>query len=254
MAVPTFKRRVSAFVLSIALASATMPSLGVADPVFGTIQVSGPAWVASDSADWSRLSTTRPLVAGDRLKTGSDGYLLADLGDSGVVGLYGDAEVTASDATGKPIIDVHRGKVAFHLSPESDLKLQADGAGIASQTTAADGYVEYGTDGIPVVVVEEGALMVQVAGVDKHLTRGERLPLRTDQPTTAQAQQAAEPIQLAQADEDDSDRKKAAAVAGGAGGAAGISAAGWTAIGIVGAAVVGGAVAATQTGGGGNGS
>jgi len=252
MAVPTFMRRVSALVLSLSLAFAMMPPLGAADPVFGTIQVSGPAWVASDSADWSRLSTTRPLVAGDRLKTGSDGYLLADLGDSGVVGLYGDAEVTASDATGTPTIDVHRGKVAFHLSPESNLKLQADGADIESQTTAADGYVEYGTDGIPVVVVEEGALMVQIAGVDKQLTRGERMPLRDAQPTAVQ-QQTAEPIQLAQAD-DDSDRKKAAAVAGGsAAGAGGISAAGWTAIGIVGAAVIGGTVAATQSGGGGGG-
>lgn len=247
MANPTFMRRVSALVLSFSFVFVTMPPLGTADPVFGTIQVSGPAWVASDSADWSRLSSTRPLVAGDRLKTGSDGYLLADLGDSGVVGLYGDAEVTATDAIGgSPTIDVHRGKVAFHLSPESNLKLQADGADIGSDMSAADGYVEYGTDGIPVVVVEEGALMVQVAGVDQRLSRGERLALRSDH-----QQATPEPIQLAQADTDD-DRQKAKGAAVATGGkTGGVSAAGWTAIGIVGAAVVGGVVAATQSSGGG---
>ena len=242
MANPTFMRRVSALVLSFSFVFVTIPPFGAADSVFGTIQVSGPAWVASDSADWSRLSTTRPLVAGDRLKTGSDGYLLADLGDSGVVGLYGDAEVTATDAIdGSPTIDVHRGKVAFHLSPDSGLKLQADGADIISDDAAADGYVEYGTDGIPVVVVEEGTLMVQVAGVDQQLTRGERLALRSDD-----QQATPEPIVLAQADTDDDDRQKAAAVAT-TGKTGGVSAAGWTAIGIVGAAVVGGVVAATQT-------
>ena len=130
MSNPTLVTRISAFVLSLGLVLATVPPVGAAGSVFGTIQVSGPAWVASGEADWSRLSSTRPLVSGDRLKTGSDGYLLADLGDAGVVGLYGDAEVTTTDAGPGPVIDVHKGKVAFHLSPESNLELQAKGAGI----------------------------------------------------------------------------------------------------------------------------
>jgi len=239
MAYPTLLRRVSAYVLALALVFATLPPLGTADPIFGTIQVSGPAWVASDETDWSRLSSTRPLVSGDRLKTGADGYLLADLGDSGVVGLYGDAEVTTTDVGGGPIIDVHKGKVAFHLSPDSNLQLQADGAGIVSQTAAADGYVEYGNDGIPVVVVEEGALMVQVAGTDRELNRGERMVLKSDA--------EAEPMQLAAYDDDDDDRKAAGAVTTGGGSSSmlGLSAAGWTAIGIV-AVAAGGAVALTQ--------
>jgi hypothetical protein len=191
--------------------------------VFGTIQVSGPAWVASDTADWSQLSSTRPLVAGDRLRTGSDGYLLADLGEAGVVGLYGDAEISANDAGDRPVIDVQKGKVAFHLSPKSNLMLQAKGAGIASDAAPADGYVEYGQDGVPVVVVEEGSLNVQVAGADRTVASGERLALNGDA--------SAEPMRMAA---NDDETKKASAYSTSGSGKktyGGISGAGWTAIG-----------------------
>jgi len=233
MSYPTLVTRIGASVLSLGLVLATVPPVGAAGSVFGTIQVSGPAWVASGAADWSRLSSTRPLVSGDRLKTGSDGYLLADLGDAGVVGLYGDAEVTTTDAGPGPVIDVHKGKVAFHLSPESNLKLQAKGAGIATRRAAADGYVEYDKHGVPTVVVEEGSLLVQVAGVDKTLSRGDRLALQGHAMATED-----EPMQLAANDDDD---KKAAAMAAGGGGATygGLSAGAWTAIGVVVAATGG---------------
>jgi hypothetical protein len=235
MVYPNVTRRICAGLLSISLVLVAVPPIGALESVFGTIQVSGPAWVASDSTDWSRLSATRPLVAGDRLRTGSDGYLLADMGEAGVVGLYGDAEVTASDA-GRPIIDVHKGKVAFHLSPKSDLMLQAKGAGIASDSAAADGYVEYDASGTPVVVVEEGSLMVQVAGMDRRLGRGEKLALNADaQPET---------IQLAA---NDDDRKKAAGMATSGGKTyGGVSGAGWVAIGTV-VAATGAAVAVAET-------
>ncbi|RMD81975.1 MAG: hypothetical protein D6815_10370 [Candidatus Dadabacteria bacterium] len=217
----------------------TIPPVAPADSVFGTVQVSGPAWVSSGATDWSQLSSTRPLVAGDRLRTGSDGYLLADLGEAGVVGLYGNAEIRANDSGQGPVIDVLKGKVAFHLSPRSNLQLKAQGAGIGSKATPADGYVEFDENGVPVVVVEEGSLRVQYAGMERELKRGERLALKSD----------AEPVQVAASDEEEN-RKKAAAVAaggaaaGGAGGAAfgGLSAAAWTAIGVV-AAATGGAIA-----------
>ncbi len=227
MAYPTLARRALALVLSVSFVAITVPPVGAAGSIFGTIQVSGPAWVASDSSDWSRLSATRPLVAGDRLRTGSDGYLLADLGEAGVVGLYGDAEITATDAGNGPMIDVLKGKVAFHLAPKSKLQLAAKGAGIVSDAMPADGYVEFDESGTPVVVVEDGSLKVQVAGVDRQLTRGERMALSAD----------AQPEQMQLASNDDNDRKKAAAAAtGGGGGVGGISGAGWTAI----AAVVAG--------------
>jgi hypothetical protein len=234
MAYPKVGARVLAASLFLSMVAFSVPPVGAAGPMFGTIQVSGPAWVASESTDWSRLSSTRPLVAGDRLRTGSDGYLLADLGAAGVVGLYGDAEVITSDAGNAPTIDVQKGKVAFHLSPKSNLRLQAKGAGIASDAMPADGYVEYGQDGVPVVVVEDGSLMVQMAGTDRHLARGEKLALES----TAQA----EPIQLAASNGED--EKKAAAAMPGSGGHTtygGISGAGWTAIGGV-LALTGGAV------------
>jgi hypothetical protein len=249
MSYPTLVKRICASVLSVGLVVITVPPVGASGSVFGTIQVSGPAWVASGTADWSRLSSTRPLVSGDRLKTGSDGYLLADLGDAGVVGLYGDAEVTTTDAgPGGPVIDVHKGKVAFHLSPASNLKLQAKGAGIATQKAAADGYVEYDKHGVPVVVVEEGSLLVQMAGVDKTLSRGERLSISEASATTD------EPEQIAMQDDDDDSRKAAAMAAdGGSATYGGLSAGAWTAVAVV-VAATGGAIAASSGGSDSNGS
>ncbi len=235
----TFFRRACAAVLSVSLVLITIPPVGMAESVFGTVQVSGPAWVSSGATDWSQLSATRPLVAGDRLKTGSDGYLLADLGEAGVVGLYGNAEIRANDSGQGPVIDVLKGKVAFHLSPSSKLQLKAEGAGIGSKTAPADGYVEFDEHGVPVVVVEEGSLHVQVAGVDRELTRGERMALKSD----------AEPMQVAANNDDEENRKKAAAVAAGGAGAAaggatlaGLSATTWTALGVI-VAATGGAIA-----------
>jgi len=169
------------------------------------------------------------------LKTGADGYLLADLGEAGVVGLYGNAEVSTNDSNTGPIVDVLKGKVAFHLSADSGMQLQASGAGIVPQSGAADGYVEYGHDGVPVVVVEEGALNVQIAGVGRTVKRGERVSL-----TATQAQTEPEPVQLAGADEDNDDQHRAAAVAVGGGATyAGLTAAGWTAVALVAGAVTG---------------
>ncbi|HET9064148.1 MAG TPA: hypothetical protein VFO62_12745 [Candidatus Binatia bacterium] len=197
--------RVGASLLAVVVGLATVPPVGAVEPVVGTIQVSGAAWVASSSTDWSRLSSTRPLVAGDRLRTGSDGYLLADLGDAGVVGLYGNAEVATTSAGAGPVVEVQKGKVAFHLSPNSRMKLNAQGTGIASGTMAADGYVEYDANGTPVVVVEDGALNVRTAsGATKTLSRGDRLALG--------GPKAPAPVQIAQAEDDSS--RKAGAVAG----------------------------------------
>jgi hypothetical protein len=227
--------RLCAALLCVALIASTVPFAGAAGSMYGTIQASGTAWVASTSAsDWARLSRARPLVAGDRLRTGTNGYLLADLGEAGVVGLYGDAEISATDVGSRPMIDVHKGKVAFHFSPKSKLMLAAKGAGIASDVMPADGYVEYGKDGVPVVVVENGALTVQLAGVDRQVASGERLALR--------ANSRPEPVPPAASG---GESKKAAAAAMGNAGEntyGGISPAGWTAIAGV-AALTGGAIA-----------
>ena len=235
-------KRLGASVLSLAIVLTTVPPVGAAESVVGTIQVSGPAWVASPNADWSRLSSTRPLVAGDRLKTGSDGYLLADLGDAGVVGLYGDAEVATKDQGAGPVVDVHKGKVAFHIAPNSRMKLNAQGAAIASNDRAADGYVEYDASGVPVVVVEDGSLNVQLAAGDtKTLARGERLALG--------AAQGGEPVQVAQSDDDE---RKAGAASSGDGGKtyAGLSPTGWTAVAVVAGAIGGAAYYASDDDGG----
>ena len=248
---PTMVKRFYASLVSLAVVSLSFPAIGAAETVVGTIQVSGPAWVASDSADWSRLSSTRPLVEGDRLRTGSDGYLLADMGDAGVVGLYGDAEVATVDGAQGPVIDVLKGKVAFHLSPESKLQLQAEGADIASRRTAADGYVEYNSDGTPVVVVEEGSLNIQVAGIDRTVSRGERVALGAA--TSRSTASTAQPVVVAGASKSEQNRKAGGAAVGGGAASAGtasavgttaaatggMTVAGMTALGVVAAGVVG---------------
>ncbi len=240
-------KRFGASVLSLAIVLSTVPPVGAAESVVGTIQVSGPAWVASPNADWSRLSSTRPLVAGDRLKTGSDGYLLADLGDAGVVGLYGDAEVATNDQGAGPVVDVHKGKVAFHIAPNSRMKLNAQGAAIASGDRAADGYVEYNASGVPVVVVEDGSLNVQLAaGNMQTVGRGERLAL-------GGATATAEAAQVAQADDEDVDRKAGAASSEeGTKTYAGLSATGWTAVAVVAGAIGGAAYYASDDDDGGD--
>lgn len=238
-------KRFGASVLSLTMVLSTVPPVGAAESVVGTIQVSGPAWVASPNADWSRLSSTRPLVAGDRLKTGSDGYLLADLGDAGVVGLYGDAEVATQDQGAGPVVDVHKGKVAFHISPNSRMKLNAQGSAIASGERAADGYVEYNAAGVPSVVVEDGSLNVKMAAGDlKTVGRGERLSLGAG--TAA----AGQPVQVAETEDDD--RKAGAAASEEGKTYAGLSASGWTAVAVVAGAIGGTAYYADNHGGGGD--
>jgi len=231
-------KRFAASLLAFAFGLVTTPPAAALEPVVGTIQVSGAAWVASANAGWSRLSSTRPLVAGDRLRTGSDGYLLADLGDAGVVGLYGDAEVATTTAEAGPVVEVEKGKVAFHLSPSSSMKLNAKGTGIRSGATAADGYVEYDATGAPVVVVEDGSLRVETASGDiKTLSRGDRFAIAAAPPAE---------VQLAQS-EDDGRRAGAVAAeevpAPPAAGKqyAGLSVHGWAAVALV-AGAVGGAV------------
>ncbi len=183
-------KRFFASVLALAVVLTTVPPVGAVAGIFGTVQATGQAWVASDASDWSVLPRIRPLVAGDRFKTGSDGYLLADLGSQGVVGLYGGAEITANDSGSGPVIDILKGKVAFHLSPTSAMTLTAIGAGISSGRAAVDGYVEIDTAGESAVVVEEGSLKVQIAGLSHEVERGERLELSAD----------AEPVRLAGAE------------------------------------------------------
>lgn len=162
--------------------SAAIPAVAL-NPVFGTIQVNGPVYVA-DEGDWDSVELTRPMVAGDRLKTGSEGYLLADLGSEGIVGMYSNTEISTDGTDEGPSIDVHAGKLAFHLAAFSGLKITAAGAEILPAKSAneqgADGYIEINEHGDAVVAVEEGELAVRIAGVDRTLQKGERLLLNQE--------------------------------------------------------------------------
>jgi len=238
--------RLGACVLSIAVVVATVPPVSAADKVLGTIQVNGPAYAASANADWAPITAPRPLVAGDRLKTGRDGYLVADLGGIGVIGLFGDAEVSVADSSAGLVIDVQKGKAAFHMESGSRMRVTVKGASILPTATSADGYVEYDSTGTPIVVMEGGALDVKFAdGTTKTVSRGERLAL------TGKAQP--EPAPVASAD----DERKATGSASPPEKVkkkyAGLTPLGWTAVGVAAAAVAGGAAALAGGGGGGGG-
>ncbi|MFT4572691.1 MAG: hypothetical protein ACI91F_003596, partial [Candidatus Binatia bacterium] len=81
-------KRCIASTLSLGLILATVPMVGATQPVRGTLKVAGQAWVSADSSQWSELASTRPFLAGDRLRTGDTGHLLADMGSDGTIGLF----------------------------------------------------------------------------------------------------------------------------------------------------------------------
>jgi|GEM_PF-1876068 len=172
---------VPAFVLAMPLAALAV------NPIFGTVQVNGPVFLNNGAHGWDKVELTRPMVAGDHLKTGEEGYLLADLGKQGVVGMYGDTEIATGGSENGPLIDVRRGKLAFHMGTASAMTITAADAEILSTGTAgskakdaADGYVEINSNGDAVVAVEDGRLSVRVAGVDRTLKKGERLLLNQE--------------------------------------------------------------------------
>lgn len=240
--------RIVAYILSVAVVLTTVPPVGAVEKALGTIQVNGPAYVATGSAAWTQILGPRPLFPGDRLKTGKDGYLVADLGAIGVVGLFGDSEVATAESADLFLVDVQRGKAAFHLEPGSRMRVTAQGASIVPGTNAADGYVEYDATGTPVIVMEGGVLDVKFAdGTSKSVTRGERLALTT----TAQP----EPVPVAAAEDDE--RRAAGAASAPPEKVkkkyAGLTPLGWTAVGLAAAAVAGGAAALASGGGGGGG-
>lgn len=239
-------RRLGAFALSIAVTLTSVPPVSAAEPVLGTIQVSGPAWVATPTADWTKVVATRPLVAGDRLRTDTGGHLVADLGKLGVVGLYGNSEISVSRQDADVAVDVQRGKVAFHVEPNVRLKITSGGAAIVAGETAADGYVEFDAAGAPVVVVEGDTLNVALAGgTMKSLARGERLALTggADAAPTKVATTEDERKAGAAAAPPEEVRKKYA----------GLSGRSWTALAIVAVAVGVGVGVGVGGGGGGGG-
>ncbi len=153
--------------------------VGAINPIFGTVQANGPAWVSDTGDGWDTLKSTRPLVAGERLKTGDGGYVLLDLGAQGVVGMYNNTEISAGEDGDAAMIDVVDGKLAFHLSEYSAMRIAALDAEIYAPEprSSADGYVEINEHGDAVLAVEEGELAVSVAGVDRKLAKGQRMLL-----------------------------------------------------------------------------
>lgn len=166
-------KRVLAGALSVGLVTVNIPSVFALQSVEGTVRSAGATWVASQDQDWGALSGTKPFVSGDRLRTGSDGHMVAELGEQGAIGLYENAEVSAE----ADVIDVHQGKVAFHITDGSPMQLAASGASIRSGGDA-QGFVEV-VNGRTMVTTETGSLVVNVAGEDRTVDQGQRLRFDT---------------------------------------------------------------------------
>jgi hypothetical protein len=239
-----FGRRAAASLLAATMTFSTVPPVAARETILGTITVTGPAFAATPTTDWVKITAPRPLVSGDRLRTGSGGNLVADLGQLGIIGLYGDSELSVTERGNDVTVDARRGKVAFHMTPGSPVKLVAGGAVIASGTGMADGYVEFDAGGVPAVVAESDSLGVMLSsGTVKTLARGDRLVL-TGEAGPAPSAMAAE------------DERKAGAVPTAPQAShkkAGISPLGWTAIAALVVAVGAGVGIGVGGGGGGGG-
>ena len=177
-------RRVAACVLAVTMTFSTVPAIGAKDDVLGTITASGTSFAATATTDWKKITGTRPLVSGDRLKTDRGASLVADFGGRGIVGLYPESEISVVRREDGIAVEAQRGRVAFHLSPESSLKITASGSTVTAGAQKAEGYIEYDANGAPELVVESAELkVVPVGGQLKTLVRGDRM-IMTQAPAT----------------------------------------------------------------------
>jgi len=186
-------------------------------------------------------------VAGDRLRTGTGGNLLADLGNRGVIGLYASSEVEVAEQGDAITVEVKQGKVAFHMEPGGRVRVTARGAVIPASPLkeVADGYVEFDASGAPQVVVESPALNVTLAdGTVRTLAGGDRLAL------TAGPEAAPSKVATAEQDERKAGPVAAPPKTAGRRKYAGLSPLAWTAIGALVVAVGVGAGVAAGGGGG----
>lgn len=242
-------RRATAALFAAATMFATLPRGWALEPMLGTVQGKGVSYAATATGPWVKILGARPLVGGDRLRTGADGNLLADFGELGVVGLYDNTEVSVSEQDSDIVVEVLAGKAAFHVERER-LKITARGSVIGAGTltaATADGYVDFDPAGTAHVTVESDSLNVTLPGGRiAMLSHGERLALVGDAP-------AAPEVALLVGDE-----RKAGPVEAlpdkGRKNRHGLSARGWTALGAVVVAVgVGVGVGVGSDGGGGGG-
>jgi len=175
--------------------------------VVGSLQPAGAVWVASDAGRWDAVTSVRPMVGGDRLRTGDDGYLMADLGVHGAVAMFSNTEVSTSAPADGMHVEVQAGKLAFRVVQGGDLTIAGPGSLIRSQdqteAAGAEGYLAVGDDGQTRVAVEKGSLLVQVAGRGRRIEAGQQL-------TVDRRMMGGTVGQLAAAD--DADRDKAAGI------------------------------------------
>lgn len=169
-------KRTLASVVSTGMVLVQVPAVGASQSVFGTLKTSGSAWVSADSAEWSQVAATRPLLAGDRVKTDDKGFAVAEMGPQGTIGLAPGAEVRTSGTASAAIVGVEKGKVAFHLNDKSPMQLAAAGATVQGRG-AADGYVEVGSNG-STLTVERGTMQVATATGQRTVKAGQSLDLQ----------------------------------------------------------------------------
>ena len=153
--------------------------------ILGTLKATGPVWVGSDDLNWSPLERTRPLVAGDRLRTDSGGSLLADLGRSGTFALVPDTQVAVSVESDVARVHLKKGLVAFTAPDEDGLIVSSGDMRVAVLVPATRGVVV--SDGSSVLLrVDAGAVSVVVPDGVSEVSAGKELLLAEGR-STAQA-------------------------------------------------------------------
>lgn len=169
-------KRTLASVVSTGMVLVQVPAVGASQSVFGTLKTSGSAWVSADSAEWSQVAATRPLLAGDSVKTDDKGFAVAEMGPQGTIGLAPGAQVRTSGTASAAVVGVEKGKVAFHLNDKSPMQLAAAGVTVQGRG-AADGYVEVGSNG-STLTVERGTMQVATATGQRTVKAGQSLNLQ----------------------------------------------------------------------------
>lgn len=170
----TKERLTAAILVSVCAVAATATADSRA--VLGTVRASGATWVSATGSDWDRLERTRPLVAGDRLRTAAGGFALADLGQAGSLALAPESRIVVERGEGGAIANLEQGLVAFSAMRVGGLTISVAESHLSTAAPVSRGTLV--TDGrLALLRVDEGAMAVSTSGGTARVEAGGQLLL-----------------------------------------------------------------------------
>lgn len=189
----TMAKNIVAVVVAVLISVLALPALA---GILGTVRPAGQVWVAQGGQDgtaWSPLERTRPLLSGDRLRTGAGAFVLADLGGQGSLALAPESRLVVSatrDRTQPRLqLALEEGLVAFSTPRAGGLILSAGGSSMTVSEAGTRGALV--SDGqLALVRVDEGALLVRTGGEPLRLEAGGQMLLAAGSAAKAAAAEA----------------------------------------------------------------